>query len=114
MNIKRKKELLEEWKNRHPEMGVISFQCEQTGESFLGISTDTKADYNSNCFKLSMGNHPNKRMQELWNTYGENVFKYAVLKVLKYDDPKEDHMKELEELRERYLLADPHAGRIWR
>ena len=44
MDTKRKKELLQQWKNRHPEMGVISFRCKKTGESFLGISKDTKAD----------------------------------------------------------------------
>lgn len=37
MDMKRKKELLQEWKNRHPEMGVISFYCNSTGEAFLGI-----------------------------------------------------------------------------
>lgn len=110
----RRKELLEEWKNRRPEMGVISFRCKQTGESFLGISTDTKADHNSNSFKLLMGNHPNKRMQELWNIYGEEGFEYTVLKVLKYEDPKEDHTNELEELRQLCILADPQASKIWR
>ena len=55
MDTKRKKELLQQWKNRRPEMGVISFRCKKTGESFLGISKDTKADFNSNRFKLSGG-----------------------------------------------------------
>lgn len=34
MDIKRKKELLEIYKNRHPEMGVISYRCRETGEVF--------------------------------------------------------------------------------
>ena len=42
MDTKRKKELLEAYKNRHPEMGVISYRCKETGEVFLGISKDTK------------------------------------------------------------------------
>lgn len=41
MDIKRKKELLEAYRNRHPEMGVISYRCKETGELFLGISNDT-------------------------------------------------------------------------
>jgi hypothetical protein len=53
MDIKRKKELLESYKNRHPEMGVISYCCKETGEIFLGISKDTKADFNSTNMKLS-------------------------------------------------------------
>jgi hypothetical protein len=114
MDIQRKKELIEEWKNRHPEMGVISFLCKETGESFLGISKDTKADINSNRFKLSTGNHPNKRMQELWNQYNEDGFEWNVLKVLKYEDPREDHTVKLEELRELCLADVPQAKSIWR
>ena len=71
MDTKRKKELLQQWKNRHPEMGVISFRCKKTGESFLGISKDTKADFNSNRFQLSGGMHPNNRIDVLWNLFGE-------------------------------------------
>ena len=114
MDMKKKKELLEEWKNRRPEMGVISFLCKATGESFLGTSKDTKADFNSNRFKLLTGNHPNKRMQELWQQYGEAGFEYVVLKVLKYEDPQEDHTDELEELRELCFANDPQARRIWK
>lgn len=114
MDMKRKKELLQQWKNRRPEMGVISFRCKKTGESFLGISKDTKADFNSNRFKLSGGAHPNKRLTELWNQYGEDGFELSVIKVLKYDDPHEDHTAKLESLREQCLAADPNARRIWR
>lgn len=34
MDMKRKKQLLEEYKNRRPEMGVISYRCLATNESF--------------------------------------------------------------------------------
>ncbi len=40
MDKKRRKELLESYKNRRPEMGVISYHCKETGETFLGISQD--------------------------------------------------------------------------
>lgn len=46
MDTNPKKELVEQWKNRHPEMGVISFHCISTGESFGGISKETKVDFN--------------------------------------------------------------------
>lgn len=113
MDMKRRKQILEDYKNRHPEMGVISFSCKVTGESFFGISKETKADINSNRFKLSTGTHPNKRMQELWNKYSESGFELSVVKILKYEDPNKDHTKELNELCEQYLMADPQAKRIW-
>lgn len=37
MDMKRKKQLLEEYKNRRPEMGVISYRCIATNESFLNF-----------------------------------------------------------------------------
>lgn len=114
MDIKRKKELLEAYKNRHPEMGVISYRCIETGEVFLGISTDTKADFNSTNMKLAGNWHPNKHLLELWNRYGPEGFELSVIKVLKYDNPHEDHTVELERLREQCLAADPNARKIWR
>ena len=114
MDKKRKKELLEAYKNRHPEMGVISYRCKETGEVFLGISKDTKSDFNSTNMKLASNWHPNKRLQELWNKYGSEGFELSVIKVLKYDDPHEDHTAKLESLREQCLAADPTARRIWR
>ncbi len=114
MDTARKKQLLEEYKNRKPEMGVISVRCIMTGEAFLGISKDTKTDFNSTRCKLATSWHPNKRLQELWNQYGEKGFEFSVLKVLKYEDPAADHTDELEALCEQCLAADKGARRIWR
>jgi len=114
MDKKRKKELIEIYKNRCPEMGVIAYRCKETGESFLGISKDTKADFNSINVKLDAKWHPNKRLQELWNKYGREGFELSVIKVLEYDDPNEDHTSELEKLRDQCLAADPNAKKIWR
>lgn len=114
MDIKRKKELLEAYKCRHPEMGVISYYCMETGEVFLGISNDTKADFNSTNFKLSANLHPNIVLQELWNKHGPKGFELSVVKVLKYDDPQEDHTEELEGLRGKCLADNPNVRRIWK
>lgn len=114
MDISQRKLLLEEYKNRKPEMGVISFRCIETGEDFIAASKDTKADFNSTRFKLETSTHPNKRLLSLWNQYGENGFELSVLKVLKYEDPQANHNKELEELCEQCLENDKNATRIWR
>ena len=87
MNTERKKQLIMEYKNRHPEMGVISLKCRATGESFLGISGDTRTAFNSVCARLSGSSHPNRHLQELWKEYGEEGFEQSVIKVLKYEDP---------------------------
>lgn len=112
MDIKRKKELLKEWKNRRPEMGVISISCKATGDLFLGISKDTRAEFNSNRFKLSVKLHSNKQLQELWDRYGENEFEYSVLEVLKYENPEDDQTENLLELLECCMIEMPNARGI--
>lgn len=109
VEIKRRKELLSAYKNRHPEMGVISFQCRTTGEAFLTVASDTTARPNRVRFQLSAGQCPNKRLQELWTRYGEDDFEFGVVKTLEYDDPMEDHTEELETLYELCLIENPQG-----
>lgn len=114
MDMKRKKELLAAYHSRCPEMGVISFRCRRTDETFLTAAADIPAKFNRIRFQLSAGNCPNKRLQELWTQYGEDAFELQVVKRLKYDDPKESHTDELEMLCAQCLIENPNARRIWR
>jgi hypothetical protein len=113
----RKKQLLMESKYRKPEMGIISFRCMPTQDIFIGPSNDTKADINSNSFKLEVNGHPNLILQKLWNQYGKSAFETGVLEVLPYDEKnvdKKDYTKELEELCNRHIRNIPNARRIKR
>ncbi|MDL2249657.1 GIY-YIG nuclease family protein [Lachnospiraceae bacterium OttesenSCG-928-J05] len=114
MDMKRKKELLDEWKNRHPEMGVVSIRCKATGDLFLGVSNDTRVWFNSHYFKLSSNYHPNKELQELWNKYGENEFEHSVVKVLKYENLTDDQTDNLEALLEKCMMEMSQEKRIWK
>ena len=114
MDREQKKALTEAWKNRHPEMGVISLKCTKTGETFLGIAKDTRAALNSARAKLNGGIHPNKHLLELWKQYGEAGFALSVAAVLDYEDPNEDHSDELETLRELCLAENEQAVKLWK
>ena len=115
MDKAQRKAMVEQWKLRRPEMGVISIRCKATGEAFLGASKDTKADFNSNRAKLSMGSHPNKRLAALWGQYGEEALVgWSVPKILDYENPEDDHTAELEKLREQCLAEDEKAVKIWK
>ena len=114
MDKAQKKALTEEWKNRRPEMGVISLRCKESGEACVGTAKDTKAAFNSVRAKLSGGIHPNKRLMELWRQYGEESFAFSVAAVLEYEDPQEDHTEELETLRELCLAEDETAVKLWK
>jgi len=114
LNTERRKQLLEEYKNRKPEMGILSFCCTATNEKFLCQSKDTKAHINSNVFQLSAKTHPNKRLQALWNQYSESGFDISVIQVLKYEDPPADYAEKLEKLLAKCLDEDPSAKLVWK
>ncbi|MDR1069082.1 MAG: GIY-YIG nuclease family protein [Clostridiales Family XIII bacterium] len=106
MDTQRKKQLREEYKYRKPEMGIISFRCAAAEEAFLCASQNTQADINTNRFKLSANCHPNKKMQELWNRYGETGFEASVVRVLAYENPDDNHTESLETLLTQCLASD--------
>lgn len=117
MNENRKKQLLLKYKYRKPEMGIIYFKCILTEDIFTDISNDTKANINSNIFKLKGNLHPNYTLQRLWNEYKEDGFEVGVYEVLPYDEKdkdkdKDDYTKELNALYERVLRKLPNARRI--
>lgn len=114
MDKDKRKELVNAWKNRIPDMGIISIRCKTTGDSFLGASKDINADFNSAKCKLSTSWHPNKKLLELWKTYGEEDFEFFVLERVECKDPTEDYTDKLEKLREKYLEADEKSQKIWR
>lgn len=112
MDTTRRKELLGAYKNRRPEMGVISFRCVPTGDTFLTPAADTAARFNRLRFQLSAGNCPYKRLQALWAQHGGDAFELRVVKRLEYDDPAEDHTEELDMLCELCLLEAPQAEKL--
>ena len=95
-------------------MGILSYRCIATGESFLGASTDIHADINSLNMKLTSGYHPNRQLLSLWKEYGKDGFEISVIEELEYKDGEEDYKEKLEALREEYLEKDPTSKKIWK
>lgn len=100
------------WKERHPQMGVVSVKCNATGEQFFDTTRDTATWFNRHRFELNGANHRNKHLQELWNQYGESDFALAVVSDLKYDHVEDVTAKDLKELLELCLLEHPEAKKI--
>lgn len=117
MDSQRKRELKEEYRNTRPPMGVLSFRCTPTNESFLLASRNIPGDTNGVAFKLNSGYHPNRHLLELWQRYGEESFEVEVLETLDYrdesDDPA-DYKDELDQLRDLCLEKDEHATLLWK
>lgn len=112
MDANRIKELKQQWKQRHPQMGVIAIQCEETGELFVGVSKDIPAEFNRHRFQLAAGLHPNKRMQEMWRQHGKECLTFGIARELDYEDPLKDHADELQELLDEVMAEHPEAQPI--
>ena len=114
MDNDRKRQLKRSYKERRPEMGIVSFCCEPTQDLFLAWAKDTQAVINSNRFQLSADSHPNLTLQNLWNTHGPEAFAITVLETLPYeeDDSKDDYTEDLQTLLELCLSHSPQAQKM--
>jgi len=83
MDSGRKKELKEQYANRHPEMGVVSWRS--GARLWVAVSKDTRAEYNRTLFQLKLGSWPNREMQRAY-TDDPEAFEWAVLKTLDYEE----------------------------
>ena len=106
MDNDRRKELREQYKNRHPKMGVVSWR---SGERiWAGTSTDTNADHNGMSFQLKLGSWPEKELQKAYSADPQS-FEFSVEKELDYEDPSEDHSDDLDLLMMEFLQEHPEA-----
>ncbi len=102
--MKTKKELKEEYKQMKFPMGVFQIRNTVNGKIFVDSSTNMNAKWNRNRLQLSVGNHPNKELQNDWNEFGEEAFQFEVLEELKHNDKKTmDYNKEVALLEEMII-----------
>lgn len=93
----RKKELKELYKNMKPDMGIFIIKSNFDKKCYIEGTQDLKGKINSTKFKLELGNHPNKELQQHWKKHGESGFTIEILEKLKYDndETKVDYGEEL-------------------
>ena len=106
MEKARKKELLSQYKNRHPDMGIVCWRCGD--EMWVAQSRDAKADFNGTSFQLNLGSWPNRELQQRYRERPED-FQWCLLKKLDYEDYGEDHTEDLALLMLEVLEEYPHA-----
>lgn len=98
-----KKELINKYKQQEVEMGIVRIHNKVTGYSFVDICKNLYKPFNSIKFRLSTGTFKFKKLQEDWNTYGEEAFTFEVVEKLKPQEgstekEKVDDLKELLQL----------------
>lgn len=92
-----RKELIEQFKQMKPDMGIFWIRAKETKQYFLETSQNLKGKINSITFQLNAGAHPNQELQHEWRKLGADAFQIEILELLKYDkdESKTDYSDEL-------------------
>ena len=87
MNMDRKKELKEEYKNYRPEMGLFVIRHIETGKAFLEATNNIKGKINSDVFQLNMETFMrNRDLNKDWKRFGKDAFEVVILEKMEYDE----------------------------
>ena len=108
MDAKRRKALIEAYKARKCEMGIVTVTCKYCGELYALAVKDAPAAINSHRFRLEARMHENKDLQSLWDKYGSDAFSFSLAKRIECKDDEDCEVK-LSKLLEDYLDSNPGA-----
>ena len=106
MEKDKKKQLREQYANRHPDMGIVGWQYGK--RLWIAVTKDARADKNRSEFQLKLGTWPNKELQTLYTAHPEE-FTWSYLCPLRYEDPTEDYTEDLELLLMDFMEKHPEA-----
>jgi hypothetical protein len=99
-----KRELIKQYKQNPPEMGIFQIKNKINGKIFIGKAMNLNGIINSNRFQLKNKSHMNKVLQDDFNRQGEDNFTFEKLDILKArDDIHFNYAKDLELLEEMWL-----------
>lgn len=102
----RRKELREQYNNRHPDMGVVTWRHDN--DIWVMTSKDAHADYNGMSFQLKLGSWPNKELQNAYKADPDG-FVWTLEKQLEYEDLNDDLSDDLELLLMEFMEEHPEA-----
>lgn len=99
-----RKELLRQYKERRPPMGVYRVQCAVTGNAIVAAATDLPAILNRHQAQLRMQAHPSRLLQGDWRAHGPESFRFEVLDTLPpAGQPDYDPLPDLTALEDLWL-----------
>lgn len=115
--MKNRKELLVQYKESKPTMGVYQIRNNSNGRLWIEGSTNPQARWNRHKSELNFGSHRNTELQADWKQYGEQAFDFRILQTLKPDDnpkAKVNYSKEVEQLAALVLEElNPKPGQLY-
>jgi hypothetical protein len=97
-----RKALARQYKETKRPVGVFCVRNRINGKALIGVSIDLPSMLNRQRAQLGMGLHPNRALQDDWNTLGSAAFDFEVLDTLDPPDRADwdpaDDLRVLEKL----------------
>jgi hypothetical protein len=88
MDKSRRKELIREYAERPPSVGIFAVKCAATGDAWVGWSKSLDKRQNGLWFSLRTGSLPAAPdLAGAWKVHGEAAFSYEVLEAIGEDNP---------------------------
>lgn len=87
--MKTRKELVEEYKQKKPIIGVFQVKNNKTGMVLIEASPNVNSKWNRHRTELRFGSHRNKKLQADWSESGEENFTFSVLSNLEIKEGDE-------------------------
>jgi len=106
MSQDRRKELKEQYNNRHPDKGLVCWKSKE--RIWVMPSNDAKADYNGTVFQLKLGSWPNRELQKAYTEDPES-FQWSLECELDYKDNDDDVSDDLSLMLMEFMDAHPDA-----
>jgi hypothetical protein len=99
-----RKQLVRQYQDRRPTMGIFQVRNTASGKILIGASTDVPAMLNRQRAQLKLRAHGNRALQADWDALGEPAFTFEVLDSLPAtDSPASDARADLELLEAMWL-----------
>ncbi len=97
MDKDRKRELIQQYKQTRPLMGILIIQSSISNKCCLQTAKNMNGAINGTRFRLDTGTYVNKELQKEWKEFGSENFKIEVLEYLEYDkdESKTDYSEDL-------------------
>ena len=107
----RRKELLQQYAERKPSVGVFAVKCAVTCEAWVAWSRSLDKRKNGIWFELRAGGgHGVTEIYTSWKAHGEGAFSYEVVEELKEENPHK--LETLLEERANYWRDKLKAGSL--
>ena len=93
-NVKTRKEINREYKERVKPSGVFQIKNMANGKVLLGSSLNLEGSLNKHRFMLRINSHPNKELQKGWNELEPDQFTFEILETVPIKDDTNFNLKD--------------------